>query len=102
MYFNRFQQGDSVSYTGTKLEGRLGNKEGVVLARVGNTETEVVVEFNGDAYIIDEEHLAKARKRSAPVRNEDDDKSAKVEKKVGVDVEHRKGVGGGKRHKKQD
>jgi ribonucleotide monophosphatase NagD (HAD superfamily) len=99
MYLNRFQQGDEVSYVGEKFVGEIAAKVGVVLARVGGSDSEVVVAFGSDAYIVDENvHLARARGGRAVVSNQDNVPGEKAEKKVaGPEVSKRKGVGGGKR-----
>ena len=94
MYTNRFQQGDKVSYCGGKLS-QLGGKLGVVLARVHNVATEVVVDFGDGAYVMDEtSDLTKFQGKEPPPRgSERHSKGDKGEKKVtGPEVQSRRGV----------
>lgn len=86
MYHRMFQQGDLVKYTGEKLSKELGSKIGTVCARVGKTETGVVVDFGDDAYVIDERNLART---VAKAKTEEPE----VEKKKQPEVQKRKGVG---------
>jgi hypothetical protein len=54
----RFMKDDEVSYVGAKFAEDLAGAKGVVYARVGNSENEVVVDFGRDSYIMDEwKHL---------------------------------------------
>jgi len=102
MYMIRFQQGDKVSYCGEKLR-QLAGQLGIVHARVGNTESEVVVDFGRDSYILDEaSDLTKFQGKEPTAHVEGElgkgEKPGKADKKVaGPEVQRRKGVGGGKR-----
>lgn len=103
MHFNRFQQGDSVQYNGSKdhLRSELGNREGVVVSRVGGEDTLVCVSFGEDAYLLDEvSELAKYVKR---------EKVDHTQEKKGPEVQKRRGVsdkdapkGGKKRRNNQE
>jgi len=100
MYFNKFQQGDSVQYCGRKqsLQSLLSGKEGLVVARVQCDDHEVVVTFGNDAYVLDERvSLESFVKRSRP----------KPMESKGPDVQKRRGVSepkskGGKRRASQE
>ena len=100
MYFNRFQQGDSVQYVGKKdsLASKLNGREGFVDARVQGSETELCVTFGDDSYILDEQtELDKFVRRAKPA---EENKSLDVQKRRGVSGDdNRKG---GKRRKGQD
>ncbi len=100
MYFNRFQQGDSVQYSGSKdyLAKELNGKEGFVVARVGGSQQEVVVTFGNDAYIMDEQnHLDKFVRRAKP-ENQDQAKGPDIQKRRGVGE---KGKGGKRRNQEE-
>ena len=106
MYMIRFQQGDKVQYCGDRLR-QLSGQLGVVHARVGNTESEVVVDFGRDSYILDENDLTKFQGKEPTALLEGElgkgEKPGKADKKVaGPEVQKRRGVGGGKRGKNQD
>lgn len=99
MHFKRFQQGDSVQYAGDKehLAKELNGMEGTVVGRVQNSEVGVVVDFGGDAYIMDEtRHLARFVKRQKP----------EAEAQKGPEVQKRRGVsdqgGKGKKRRNQE
>lgn len=88
MYYNRFQQGDEVQYAGKKesLAKIVSGKQGTVVARVGCSESEVVVDFGGNAYIVDETtDLARFVKRERPAHE--------TESNAGPEVTKRRGVG---------
>lgn len=96
MHHNRFQQGDKVSYIGTKFASELHGKLGFVVGRVDNADGEVVVSFGSDAYIMGElEHLASFQGK-VPGEGDQDDSSKAVK------VEKRKGLGGKKNAKDQE
>ena len=102
MYYNRFQQGDSVQYSGAsdRLAKELNGKEGFVVARVGGSEREVCVTFGDSAYIMDEQdHLDKFVKRAAPPSH--DQKGPDVQKRRGVSGDDG-GRKGGKRRNKEE
>jgi hypothetical protein len=50
----RFQQGDKVTYMGKKFASDLQGKLGEVVGRLANCSNGVVVDFGGDAYVLDE------------------------------------------------
>lgn len=55
----RFMIDDKVSYAGKKFAGILSGKVGIVVGRVAGTESGIVVEFEKDAYVLDEnKHLS--------------------------------------------
>lgn len=100
MYYNRFQQGDEVQYAGSKehLAKELNGKMGTVISRVGGEESVLCVDFNGDAYLMDEQtELARFVKR--PQRPEGE------QQKGGPEVHKRRGGGapeGGKRRNQEE
>lgn len=54
----RFFQGDKITYTGKKFASDLQGKLGEVVGRLANHESGVIVDFGGDAYVMDEnKHL---------------------------------------------
>lgn len=103
MYYNRFQQGDSVQYAGNKefLAKELNGKEGFVVSRVHGTEREVCVTFGDHAYIMDEQdHLEKFVRRARP-ENHDQAKGPEVQKRRGVSEAGGKGKGGKRRNQEE-
>lgn len=99
MYFNRFQQGDSVQYVGKKdsLASKLNGREGFVDSRIQGSQTELCVTFGDDSYILDEQtDLATFVRKAKPA--EDQTKGVDVQKRRGVSGDDRKG---GKRRKGQ-
>lgn len=87
-HFRRFQQGDMVSYTGSKFAKELNGALGIVDAHVQGSENGIIVSFGKDAYILDEtRHLTRFQGK---VKTEGHEPK-------GPAVEKRKGVGGGKR-----
>jgi hypothetical protein len=57
MYNRQFRFGDKVSYAGEKFAKELRGKLGIVDATVGNSETEVVVDFGEDQFVMSELNL---------------------------------------------
>jgi len=104
MYFNRFQQGDSVQYCGKKesLNGLLNGKEGFVVSRVQGDEREVVVTFGNDAYILDEQVSLERFVRRARPENADHAKGPDVQKRRGVGEGGGKGKGGKRRTNQEE
>jgi len=108
MHIRRFQQGDEVTYIGEKLfesdDGKPINLRGTlgrVVGRVQNSEVGVVVEFEGDAYIMDENrHLAKYVKKAKP--EGDGPKQPEVQKRRGVSDRSEQGGKGRKRRNQEE
>lgn len=100
MHYNRFQQGDEVQYSGSKesLAKIVSGKQGTVLARVGGSEDEVVVDFGGNAYIVNEAtDLARFVKREHPAHETESDAGPEVVKRRGVGEKPAGGRGGKRR-----
>ncbi len=93
MHFKRFQQGDEVSYIGTKTffddddkPINIRDSRGEVVGRVQNSEVGVVVEFDGRNFIMDEtRHLAKYVRKVKP----------EAEQTKGPEVQKRRGMTSG-------
>lgn len=86
-HFRRFQQGDMVTYTGTKFAKDLQGSLGIVHAFVEGTETGVVVVFGSDAFILDE------TRHICPFQGEVSIRGGETQKPTGPEVQKRKGVG---------
>jgi len=94
-YFRRFQYFTEVSYQGSKFAAKLNGVKGTVVGFVQGSERAVVVEFDGDAYIMDETRdLGAWKERPKMERPEKEESKVKVEK--------RKGVAKGKRRAQTD
>lgn len=73
MYHKRFQQGDKVSYSGSKFAKELHGKLGIVCGHVANQEGGIVVDFGEDSYVLDENrHLTRFQGKEKKEGEQDD------------------------------
>jgi len=88
MYFKRFNIGDQVSYRGKKFHSSLFGKRGVIVSRVQNENSAVVVDFGlEDAFVLDENlHLTsfrgKVNEDGLPEKKEPDVQKKRSNRKV--------------------
>ena len=78
----RFMIGDRVQYTGKRFVSDLGSSLGEVVSRVTNSDTDIVVDFGGDAYILNENRSLRAFQGQL--------KEERAEKRHEVDVQKKK------------
>lgn len=83
--YRRFQQGDMVTYTGSKFAKELHGALGIVHGFVDKTDHGVVVDFGKDSYIVNEVRCLTAFQGKR--KTEDDEKE---ESKGGPDVSKRR------------
>ena len=85
MYFKRFNIGDAVSYKGKRFHKDLFGKRGVVVSRVQNENSGVVVDFGlEDSFLLDENvHLARFHGKTEEEKAAEgkDTKTPEVQKK---------------------
>lgn len=94
--FRKFQQGDKVSYVGNKFARDLSGALGIIDSFVGNSESEFVVTFGSDSFVMHEKCLTRFQGKTSVKEDRSPEKEAAPKD---VEITKRRG---GKRRPGQD